>query len=242
MRMDLKRLFLITFIFGVMVVLYWRISSLEQLHDSDMRELYSKVLSVESRFLKSLVGETDQKKLDEARNRLKKLPGGIYVTELSVRVLNEAKTRTVKKSFTLYHIKESVGKNPTAYDINIGLAFSGMASIPVFYMDYDQDGNIDLDIMQEFVELLPAGRLLAKAVDIVTAQAVYDTFLVNTAHSKYYSSSEIGDGTGKWGQELWIFVNSTSEQLSSWIGSRVDSSGNPKVVIDGQQVTDLESF
>ncbi len=227
---------LILLVFALTVFSYYlhsRINEIDSQRQHDTTMLHEEIGRLQQAFSEELkkyvqINSVSQISAESPEQSLKNealqekaliLRTGLYVAELNVQVWNEARTRKVSKQFSLYHAREMVQGDGKPYPLNVGIAFSGLTSVPLFYIDYDNDGNIDLDIMQEFVYFLPGGRLLARSIDPARAQAVYEAFLHEQQNASYYSSDEIKNSGSKLSTQLWDFMHEKSSELGAWIAT-----------------------
>jgi len=123
---------------------------------------------------------------------------------------------------TIYHITTTVEVGNFERSIQFGAARTGLMSIQ-FYFDYDNDGQVDNDMLSKFVDSLPFGRYVSGSLDASRSQRAYDLFLTSSGRAKYSSSQEIDEQTDEVARQLWSFVSSRSEQLASWVRSTLPS-------------------
>ena len=198
-----------------------RIDSLERSHREELDALRADMDLLEQRLTSDLAGGgTDLRNPQRISAGLAALRSGLYVVDLKVPVWNAARSARISQEVTLYHVRQVISGGRALYAINLGLAVSGLLTVPLFYIDYNRDGNIDLDMMQDFAALLPGGRLLARAVDARKAQYIYDAFLSDVSRARFYSSAHIAESGSAVSTELWQFVESQSGALAAWIEGR----------------------
>ncbi len=138
-------------------------------------------------------------------------PGGI-----------DAERNAEEDEYTIYHIMMSVGVGDFEQDLQFGVARSGLFSWQ-FYFDYNNDGQVDTDMMYEFVDSIPFGSYVSGVLDPDFSQSVYDRFLKSFGEAKYTPPDRIGEQSSEIAIQSWGFVTSSSEQLAGWIKNRLET-------------------
>ena len=165
----------------------------------------------------------DQAWLAENRNYQKKLKSGVYTLLANVTLDRTFGEGSYKSEVTIHHIKTRLSQKGYAIDLNIGIATSGVASVPELYIDCDSDGKVDPEIMRDIIGLLPMGGLLGRAIiNEQHAQEYYSTFLRNTKKATYSPATEMQSGTLI--ADLW----SSIQKQSDLILNASKTSGNKK--------------
>ncbi len=113
---------------------------------------------------------------ENLKETLKTLLSGLYLIDLEV-PLKQGHGKSHQQKFRLYHFVLPLGESDEASTLHLGFASSGFTAAPKFYMDYNEDGLIDSEMMRDFVYYLPLGRLMAKTLDPNHAQTLYEHFL-----------------------------------------------------------------
>lgn len=147
---------------------------------------------------------------------LARLKHGLYTLTRSVK-LRKRGGGEYEQEVTIYHMKVDIGSGSSKTTINLGLATSGISTIPLFYLDYDGDVTVDQDMMFEFVHFIPFGRLIGKSMDPQNSQAVYDAFLHSHREAAFTPVEEIQESSGKLVGGLWKFVQEQSGAIIDWI-------------------------
>ncbi len=148
--------------------------------------------------------------------QLDRLEKGLYKLERDVEVRGRG-TSTYNKTFTIYHLKTEIGTKEVSQVIHVGMATSGVTSIPLFYLDYDGDLAVDQDMMFEFVHFIPFGRLAAKSMDPRNSQAAYDAFQESYRSAEFTPVDRITNSGSKLVSGMWKFVEDQGEGLLKWI-------------------------
>ena len=138
-------------------------------------------------------------------------PGGI-----------DAERNAEEDEYTIYHIMMSVGVGDFEQDLQFGVARSGLFSWQ-FYFDYNNDGQVDTDMMYEFVDSIPFGSYVSGVLDPDFSQSVYDRFLKSFGEAEYTPPDRIGEQSSEIAIQSWGFVTSRSEQLAGWIKNRLET-------------------
>jgi hypothetical protein len=145
------------------------------------------------------------------------LAPGLYVL-----APEDREKRTEEDAYTVYHVTTTVGVGDFERSIQLGAARTGLLSLQL-YFDYDNDGQVDTDMLREFVDSIPFGSYVAGALDAGRSQRAYDRFLSSSGRARYSSPQQIDEQSDEVARQLWSFASSTSEQLASWIRSTLPS-------------------
>lgn len=159
---------------------------------------------------------------------LKLLKEGLYILETEVtfrsrRRGSEPKTKLV----TIYHIKSTVEVGDFSQQLNLGLVTKGLASIPLFYIDYNRDTLVDFEMMERYAGYLPMGGLIRRSLDPDEAQQAYDAFLYSSHKAQHTSLSEITETSGEMANWLWSLIQEHSEDIAQQIKILMDSGSKP---------------
>lgn len=134
----------------------------------------------------------------------------------------DAERNSEEDEYTIYHIMMSVGVGDFEQDLQFGAARSGLFSWQ-FYFDYNNDGQVDTDMMHEFVDSIPFGSYVSGVFDSDFSQSVYDRFLKSFGEAEYTPPDRIGEQSSEIAIQSWGFVTSSSEQLAGWIKNRLET-------------------
>jgi hypothetical protein len=151
-----------------------------------------------------------------------KLTPDLLAPGLYVLAAEDGEKRDEEDSYTVYHITTTVGVGNFERSIQFGAARTGILSLQL-YFDYDNDGQVDTDMLSEFVDSIPFGSYVSGALDAGRSQRAYDRFLSSSGRARYSSPQQIDEQTDEVARQLWSFASSTSEQLASWIRSTLPS-------------------
>ena len=87
---------------------------------------------------------------------------------------------------------------------------------PQFFVDYDGDRNVDLDIMRQLVELIPYGSVLIRNFNIHNSQSIYNLFLLRHREANFIPQNEIAERAGKLPNTLFETVKEHSDVILHW--------------------------
>jgi len=222
-------------LFAVIVIalfayLIFRLSSslteLEQQHDAATFEFLMRIEALEhevTRMSADLYGEDSGEEIDFLTlARPEEITRGLYVLEREVSLRDSSGT-VWAQNYTIYHIKSGVSRGDKSWNLNLGLAVSGMTTTPVFYMDYSDDNTVNMEIMKDFARLLPFGNVLARRIDQQTSQQMYNAFLTSYRDASYTGLDDVQATGGRISRALLQFLEEQSGAIAEWI-SRSDHS------------------
>ena len=129
---------------------------------------------------------------------------------------------TDEDEYTIYHITTTVRASDFEQDLQFGAASSGLLSWQ-FYFDYDNDGQVDTDMLREFVGSIPFGSYVSGSFDADLSQRVYDRLLASSGRAEYTSQDQIGEQSNEIARQSWGFIESSSERLAGWMKEMLDS-------------------
>lgn len=119
--------------------------------------------------------------------------------------------------YTITHVVVELNYETHATKLNVGMGRSGMTPNGV-YFDYDNDGEVDVDMALYFVRDIPiVGRSLAKAYDPVVAQNLYAVFVNEVENAEFTSVDDLSDDAEAASSYLWRFVNSHYSAIEAWV-------------------------
>lgn len=147
---------------------------------------------------------------------------GLYTLEREI-TYDNSKREPETRRFSIYHIKTTIPVGDSEYQLNLGVATSGV-QVPKFYIDYTNDGRIDAEIMHEYVYYLPFGRLMSRSFDPYLSQVVYQAFLEQADKAVFTSAEGIQAQGNEVAKELWNFVQKSSGELARWIQNNPEPS------------------
>jgi len=219
-----KELWFAIIVLAFFAYLIFRLSSLEQEHEASTTKMMVRIEDLEQVILR-IANVSEKGEGDEVEQRFttqvsltrpEDITRGLYVLEREVSLPGDnGKRRT--QNFTIYHIKSGVSRGDKSYNLNLGLAISGMTSAPVFYIDYTDSNTVNMDIMREFARLLPFGSLLAQRIDEKVSQHMYNAFLSSYREASYTGLEDIQSSGGRISRALWQFVEEQSGAIAEWI-------------------------
>lgn len=147
----------------------------------------------------------------------KLLAPGIYM--LAAKIEENA---TEVDTYTIYHVTATVGSGELNQNLQFGAANSGIFSWR-FYFDYDNDGNVDTDMLRDFIDSIPFGKFMSGSLDKTRTQGIYDRFLRSADGAAYTPPDKIEEQSSELSQQFWKYVTSTSEKFASWMMGRLES-------------------
>jgi hypothetical protein len=101
--------------------------------------------------------------------------------------------------------------------LHVGMATSGMIPRGV-YFDYDNDGQIDVDMALNFVRDIPVvGQSLAKAYDPEIGQNLYSIFVSEAENAEYTSVDDMSENAEAASSYIWKFVMDQYESIEAWV-------------------------
>ncbi len=148
---------------------------------------------------------------------LAQIENGLFTYEGNIQMTTISGNRQSKfeKSYKVNVIKTQLGAGSLKLDFVIGLATC--TGLPQFFIDYDGDKLVDLDIMHELVDSMPFGGLLSKKMNSNNSQSLYDNFLLNHESADHLAASDIDDKGGALAKSLWKVITDQSEKITGWI-------------------------
>lgn len=142
------------------------------------------------------------------------LASGIYILDTTIAGVDDEES-----AYTLYHLTATVTAAGREIGFQFGVARSGFLTWQL-YFDYNNDGDVDTDMMREFVGSIPFGSYISGSLDPERSQALYDRFLALSGEAEYIPPEQIEEQSGEIAQGMWSFVTDSSLRLSEWILSR----------------------
>ena len=141
------------------------------------------------------------------------LQNGLYILKVPVLLKNKKGELLPEREFEVYHIKYAFDSR----SLNIGIAVSGISKIPVFYMDYDSDGLVDLKLMEEFVAYIPMANLLKRAIEVQDAQAIYNSLCAQHEQAKFFPPELIQEKGGVLAGKMLDLIENHYQRLEDWV-------------------------
>lgn len=145
------------------------------------------------------------------------LASGIYILETELAVDGDERA-----GYTLYHLTATAQAMERELTFQFGVARSGFFSWQL-YFDYDNDGQVDNDMVREFAGSIPFGSYFSGSIDPERSQTIYDRFLATSGEAEYIPPEQIEEQSNDIAQGMWSFVTDRSAQLANWIWSRPEN-------------------
>jgi len=138
-----------------------------------------------------------------------------YADKIQMVAISKDRQSKFEKDYKVSVIKTELGGGNYKLDFVIGLATC--TGLPQFFIDYDGDKLVDLDIMHELVDSMPFGGTLSKKMNSTNSQNLYDNFLLNHKTADHLAASDIDDKGSAIAKSLWKVVTDQSEKITGWI-------------------------
>lgn len=218
--------------FVVLFQLHLQLAALVDAHDISTNQLQDDVVSlqvqlaaVDKRFTR-----IEQAINAEENSKTSITPLSFYLPNQGVYVLPTEifdEKSTTDRSLTIYHLSATVAVDDFSRQLHMGVATTGLMSVPQIYIDYDNDGRVDMDLVRKvaepFFSFLPgAGWLLSDSIDPDASQEIYNAFMRDFGDAEFISLDNIAEDGGKMAQQLWQFIDNQSEELADWIRQKSD--------------------
>lgn len=166
------------------------------------------------KMLESTANQTSRKIDLPLIDKLNALQPGFYQLTTSTRYDPDFEEMS---PYTITHVVVELHYETYGTQLNVGLARSGMIPRGV-YFDYDNDGQIDVDMALDFVRDSPVfGRRLAKAYNPIVAQNLYSIFVNEAENAEYTSIDDLANDAEAASSYLWTFVESQYEAIEAWV-------------------------
>lgn len=154
-----------------------------------------------------------------SRQQLDTLQPGIYVLTTDTQYDPSAEEAT---TYQITHVALEMNFESLGTKLNIGLASSGVIPKAV-YFDYDNDGQVDVDMARDFAREIPVvGRRIANAYDPAIAQNLYSIFVAEADNAEYTSMDDLTQQAEATSNYLWSFVISQYQNMEDWIRDKLE--------------------
>ena len=154
-----------------------------------------------------------------SNQKLDTLQPGIYVLTTDTQFDPRAEEAT---TYQITHVTLEMNFESVGTKLNIGLASSGMIPKGI-YFDYDNDGQVDVDMARDFAREIPViGRRIAKAYDPAIAQNLYSIFVAEVDNAEYTSVDDLTQQAEATSNFLWSFVISQYQNMEDWIRDKLE--------------------
>ena len=151
------------------------------------------------------------------------LLSGLYELETSSQYDPELEETS---PYTITHVVVDFQYETYGTKMHVGMARSGMIPKGV-YFDYNNDGQIDVDMALNFVRDIPVvGRSLAKVYDTDIAQSLYSIFVSEAANAEYTSVEDMSDDAEAASSYIWTFVMDQYDDIEIWVFENLQESEN----------------
>ena len=139
---------------------------------------------------------------------------GLYELETSTQYDPEFKETS---PYTISHVVMEMRYEDYGSTLHVGMATSGMVPKGA-YFDYDNDGQIDVDMALNFVRDIPVvGRSLAKAYNPEIGQNLYSIFVSEAENAEYTSVDDMSEDAEAASSYIWKFVMDQYESIEAWV-------------------------
>ena len=154
-----------------------------------------------------------------SRQQLDTLQPGIYVLTTDTQYDPSAEEAT---TYQITHVALEMNFETLGTKLNIGLASLGVIPKAV-YFDYDNDGQVDVDMARDFAREIPVvGRRIANAYDPAIAQNLYSIFVAEADNAEYTSMDDLTQQAEATSNYLWSFVISQYQNMEDWIRDKLE--------------------
>lgn len=138
--------------------------------------------------------------------------------------------------YQITHIVAEIENETINARLDVGLASRGLIPLGV-YFDYNSDGLVDAEMVQEFVGEIPViGKTLAKGFDPVVSQNFYSIFVIESQQAEYKSADDIADGAGAASKLFISFVSAQLQAMADWVLEYLPEQSTGLAVITGNAV------
>ena len=153
------------------------------------------------------------------RQQLDELKPGFYVLTTDTQYDPSAEEAT---TYQITHVTLEMSFDSIGTKLHVGLASSGMIPQSI-YFDYDNDGQVDVDMARDFAREIPIiGRRISRAYDPTTAQNLYSIFVAEVDNAEYTSVDDLSQEAEDTSNYLWSFVISQYQDMEDWIGDNLE--------------------
>ena len=153
------------------------------------------------------------------REQLDTLQPGIYVLITDTQYDPSVEEAT---TYRITHVTLEMSFESFGTKLNIGLARSGVSPKGV-YFDYDNDGQVDVDMARDFAREIPVvGPRIANAFDPAIAQNLYSIFVAEADKAEYTSTDDLTQQAEATSNYLWSFVTSQYQNMEDWIRDKLE--------------------
>jgi hypothetical protein len=154
-----------------------------------------------------------------SRQQLDDLKPGLYVLTTDTQYDSSAEDAT---TYQITHVTLEMSFDSIGTKLQVGLASSGMIPQNI-YFDYDNDGQVDVDMARDFAREIPIiGRRIATAYEPTTAQNLYSIFVAEVDNAEYTSVDDLAQEAEDTSNYLWSFVISQYQDMEDWIGDNLE--------------------
>ncbi len=174
--------------------------------------LEERIRSLEQRVLEleQLLASPDSNIVDIGDPTL--ISPGTYLLETdNIETINEN-----DKGYVIYHVTTSVKSGESEYSIQFGAGRKGLLTWQ-FYVDYNNDGSVDMDMIENFLDSLPFMGILSRSVDSEASQNIYQLLIQNVELATHTPPEEITENASTISRQIWDYVQNQSAAMAEWI-------------------------
>jgi len=154
-----------------------------------------------------------------SHRQLDALKPGFYVLSTDTQYDPSAEEAT---TYQITHVTLEMSFDSLDTKLNVGLASSGMIPQSI-YFDYDNDGQVDVDMARDFAREIPViGRRIARAYDPAIAQNLYSIFVAEVDNAEYTSVDDLAQQAEDTSNYLWSFVTDQYQNMEDWIREELE--------------------
>ena len=150
---------------------------------------------------------------------VRSLSSGIY--ELTTEVMKDP-LESATDEYTIYHFVLHIEVGAFKRRLQFGYASSGFLS-HVFYFDHNDDGKIDISMMEEYAASIPAiGQAATWLIDPELSQSLYNAFRLNSDNAEKLSLDLIANRIDTKMDIVAAWIKDSSNDFGVWIENAVE--------------------
>lgn len=204
-----------TFMKPLILIVTHFLFSILPIAGSSAESLEDRVSALEVRIteLEMLLSKTNSNSMQQID--ISKIQPGTYSLDTSqIGNISEAES-----GFMIYHTMTTVRSGEYAYSIQFGAGRKGLLTWQ-FYIDYDNDGISDIEMVEEYLDSLPLMGLISRSIDREASQNVYKLLIENIESASYTPPEQISENASAISQQIWQYVQDQSNSMAEWIKQR----------------------
>jgi hypothetical protein len=145
-----------------------------------------------------------------------KIPNGVYSYKDKIRMVSNTGgfTSTYENEFSVTVIKTEIGSETKKMHFVIGIGTT--VGVPQFFVDYDGDKLVDLELMRELVDFIPFADVINRKMSARNSQNLYDNYLLRYDDADYVDQDAI-DEKGGIASQLYKVITDKSDIITKWV-------------------------